>query len=158
MDKIIAWLINIGERMFKFTGTIAAKAYSEYGDLAVEIVTSIAIIYASSISGTEKKALAMQELRKRAPKLLTAAEWLVETVVQMAYADYMSGLLQKDTDGDGIPDWKDICPEVGAPEGGCVTDTGCPDSDCDNVADNVDKCPTQGKEVTGKVDENGCPV
>ncbi|WP_028377021.1 OmpA family protein [Leeuwenhoekiella sp. MAR_2009_132] len=54
-----------------------------------------------------------------------------------------------DTDGDGIKDSEDACPEVaGLPEF-----NGCPDSDGDGIADNEDKCPN----VAGPAATNGCP-
>ena len=55
----------------------------------------------------------------------------------------------KDTDGDGIYDKDDACPEVaGLPEF-----KGCPDTDKDGIEDSVDACP----EVPGKAELNGCP-
>jgi outer membrane protein OmpA-like peptidoglycan-associated protein len=85
----------------------------------------------------------------------------------------------KDTDGDGVVDKKDKCPDT--PEGalvdadGCVIDKdkdgiadnqdecpdlagiakfkGCPDTDGDGVPDKDDKCP----KVAGPVITNGCP-
>ncbi len=54
-----------------------------------------------------------------------------------------------DTDGDGIFDKNDACPEVkGLPEF-----NGCPDTDGDGIIDSKDACP----EVAGKVEFNGCP-
>ena len=42
-----------------------------------------------------------------------------------------------DSDGDGIPDNKDSCPdEAGIPEL-----NGCPDADGDGIADKDDACP-----------------
>lgn len=57
-----------------------------------------------------------------------------------------------DTDGDGIPDYLDECPDVK----GLAQFKGCPDSDGDGVPDKDDKCPNTPKGVT--VDANGCPV
>ena len=56
-----------------------------------------------------------------------------------------------DTDGDGIPDRIDECPEVF----GNAKLMGCPepDSDNDGVSDERDKCP----EVPGSVYNQGCP-
>jgi outer membrane protein OmpA-like peptidoglycan-associated protein len=54
-----------------------------------------------------------------------------------------------DTDGDGIEDSKDDCPN----EAGIAELNGCPDSDGDGVADKDDKCPT----VAGLKALNGCP-
>ncbi len=55
----------------------------------------------------------------------------------------------KDTDGDGIYDKDDACPEVaGIPEF-----DGCPDSDGDGIQDSKDACPT----VAGEAQFEGCP-
>ena len=88
----------------------------------------------------------------------------------------------KDTDGDGVPDRKDKCPDTPAgvkvDVNGCPIDTdgdgvadyldkcpdvkglaalqGCPDADGDGVADGNDKCPNTPAGV--RVDANGCPL
>ncbi|MBL7471307.1 OmpA family protein [Robertkochia sediminum] len=54
-----------------------------------------------------------------------------------------------DSDGDGIEDSKDACPN----EAGSLDMNGCPDTDGDGIADNVDECP----EVAGLAEFNGCP-
>lgn len=55
----------------------------------------------------------------------------------------------KDTDGDGIYDKDDECPETpGLPEF-----NGCPDSDGDGIEDRNDACP----DVAGAAEFNGCP-
>ncbi|WP_267740038.1 OmpA family protein, partial [Myroides injenensis] len=55
------------------------------------------------------------------------------------------------TDGDGVPDNKDECPEVPGPK----ENKGCPwpDRDGDGVPDHLDKCP----DVPGPASNNGCP-
>lgn len=63
----------------------------------------------------------------------------------------------QDTDGDGIPDSKDLCPtERGLPE-----NQGCPqvvqDKDGDGIQDPVDKCPLDPEDFDGFQDEDGCP-
>ena len=55
----------------------------------------------------------------------------------------------KDTDGDGIYDKDDACPEVFGPK----ELNGCPDTDGDTVLDKDDTCP----EVAGLVEFQGCP-
>ena len=54
-----------------------------------------------------------------------------------------------DTDGDGIADKDDACPEVA----GLAALNGCPDTDGDGIADKDDACP----EVAGLAALNGCP-
>ncbi len=60
-----------------------------------------------------------------------------------------------DSDGDGVGDKKDQCPNTPA---GCIVDAkGCPvDSDGDGVCDGVDTCPNT--PAGARVDANGCPV
>ena len=54
-----------------------------------------------------------------------------------------------DTDGDGIYDKDDACPEVA----GLEAFNGCPDSDGDGIEDGKDDCPNQA----GPAELNGCP-
>ena len=60
-----------------------------------------------------------------------------------------------DSDGDGVPDYLDKCPNT--PKGCKVDKDGCPiDSDGDGVPDCLDKCPNTPRDT--KVDKNGCPI
>ncbi len=54
-----------------------------------------------------------------------------------------------DTDGDGIEDRNDACPNTP----GLAEFNGCPDTDGDGIADPQDECPT----VAGLAALNGCP-
>ncbi len=61
----------------------------------------------------------------------------------------------RDSDGDGVPDKRDACPNT--PLGATVDVRGCPtDSDQDGVYDGIDKCP--GTPAGAKVDAVGCPI
>jgi len=55
----------------------------------------------------------------------------------------------KDTDGDGIYDKDDACPEVAGPK----EFNGCPDTDGDKIIDKDDACP----DVPGLAEFQGCP-
>lgn len=54
-----------------------------------------------------------------------------------------------DSDGDGIPDEEDLCPNLAGKE----EFLGCPDTDGDGVHDVLDKCP----ETKGLKEMSGCP-
>jgi len=56
----------------------------------------------------------------------------------------------KDSDGDGVPDKDDACPNVA----GLREFQGCPDTDGDGIPDKDDKCPNQ----KGTAKYNGCPI
>ena len=54
-----------------------------------------------------------------------------------------------DSDGDGVPDKKDHCPDHPGP----IELNGCPDSDGDGIPDEKDQCPNS----SGSISMNGCP-
>ncbi|MCL7984495.1 MAG: thrombospondin type 3 repeat-containing protein, partial [marine benthic group bacterium] len=61
----------------------------------------------------------------------------------------------KDSDGDGVPDDRDLCPNT--PEGVMVDENGCPfDDDMDGVPNYLDNCPDTPQGAT--VDAAGCPM
>ena len=63
----------------------------------------------------------------------------------------------RDSDGDGVPDINDKCPDT--PPGVPVDEDGCPypaDSDGDGVPDDRDACPDTPSGVA--VDDRGCPL
>jgi len=62
-------------------------------------------------------------------------------------------ICQNDSDGDGVTDDIDKCPDT--PKGVAVDAEGCPlDTDGDGVPDHLDKCPQTPRGAT--VDEVGC--
>jgi hypothetical protein len=64
-----------------------------------------------------------------------------------------------DTDGDGVVDDQDMCPDQGSLGYG-VSRNGCPlmpDSDGDGYWNGVDNCPNEGDQGDG-VDDTGCPL
>src|SRR5580704_9728038 len=65
----------------------------------------------------------------------------------------------KDSDGDGIPDDVDKCPNEPEDKDGFQDADGCPDPDNDNdgIPDAQDKCPNQAEDKDGFQDADGCP-
>jgi outer membrane protein OmpA-like peptidoglycan-associated protein len=83
-----------------------------------------------------------------------------QTTYKTAFEDYLVDHWQhsvgisvkfggKDTDGDGIYDKNDACPDVP----GLEAFNGCPDSDNDGIEDAKDDCPNEA----GLAEFNGCP-
>lgn len=84
----------------------------------------------------------------------------VQTSYKHSFEDYlaphwqhMAGIAIKfggtDTDGDGVYDRDDACPEVA----GLESFNGCPDADGDGIEDSKDACPN----AAGTKEMNGCP-
>ena len=73
----------------------------------------------------------------------------------LAYSD----VPHPDTDGDGISDKEDECPEVREDFDDFQDEDGCPDTDNDNDGrlDVVDNCPMVPEDHDGFEDEDGCP-
>ena len=75
------------------------------------------------------------------------------SVSVVSHMQHFAGLIfkfgGKDTDGDGIVDASDACPDAA----GSVAMNGCPDTDGDGIADKDDSCP----EVAGLKALKGCP-
>jgi len=83
-----------------------------------------------------------------------------QSAYKHAFEDYLSTHFQhtvgiafkfggKDTDGDGVYDYDDACPEVF----GLAEFNGCPDTDGDGIEDSKDSCPLEA----GPAEFNGCP-
>ena len=83
-----------------------------------------------------------------------------QTSYKHAFEDYLAKHFQhtvglaikfggKDTDGDGVYDKDDACPDVP----GLAAFNGCPDSDNDGIEDSKDDCPNEA----GLAEFNGCP-
>lgn len=64
-----------------------------------------------------------------------------------------------DTDGDGIMDPDDECPNDPEDKDGFQDDDGCPDpdNDGDGIPDTRDRCPNEPENFDGYQDEDGCP-
>jgi outer membrane protein OmpA-like peptidoglycan-associated protein len=65
----------------------------------------------------------------------------------------------KDSDGDGVPDYLDECPDTPAAARESVDKKGCPkDGDGDGVPDYLDECPDTPEKAIGFVDAKGCEL
>lgn len=64
-----------------------------------------------------------------------------------------------DRDGDGVPDFRDRCPQVPEDRDGVADQDGCPevDHDGDGIPDDRDACPDVPEDMDGDADDDGCP-
>ncbi len=65
----------------------------------------------------------------------------------------------RDSDGDGIDNMHDKCPDQPEDKDGFQDEDGCPDPDNDGdfIEDSQDKCPNEKEDIDGFEDEDGCP-
>ncbi len=75
------------------------------------------------------------------------------------FVEVASKPVDKDTDGDGIPDSRDQCLLEPEDKDGYLDDDGCPDvdNDADGIPDDKDKCPNDPEDFDGYQDDDGCP-
>lgn len=71
----------------------------------------------------------------------------------------MTANSQMDTDGDGVDQSRDQCPNEPEDHDHVADLDGCPevDQDCDGIADELDTCPEHAEDRDNFQDEDGCP-
>ncbi|MCB9506597.1 MAG: OmpA family protein [Myxococcales bacterium] len=82
-----------------------------------------------------------------------------EAIRQRLCDDGFLTLCWVDSDGDGIEDNDDACPEVAEDVDGFEDADGCPDpdNDADGLLDADDQCPDEAEDADGFEDADGCP-
>jgi OOP family OmpA-OmpF porin len=144
--KLAAIVISDGKNMGSKTLKAAEKLANQYGDnLCIYTV----------LLGDDKRG--RQKMEKIAGATgcgsMVRADELTSSAAMGAFVK--EALLYPDSDGDGVPDHLDKCPDT--PRGVEVDAVGCPiDSDGDGVPDYLDKCPGTPKGVA--VNAEGCPI
>jgi outer membrane protein OmpA-like peptidoglycan-associated protein len=139
-----------------------AELYQKIAD-EYKLETGVTLKVVTAASGTYEQTLKSEIAKADAPVLFQ----INGPVGYAAWKDYCADLKTTDlyqhlsdktmavTDGDGVYDYLDKCPDT--PAGVSVDKDGCPlDTDGDGVYDYLDKCP--GTPAGLKVDSNGCPV
>jgi outer membrane protein OmpA-like peptidoglycan-associated protein len=83
------------------------------------------------------------------------ADWAGHVVGSLGLSVFAGGGPPADSDGDGVPDRREACPNT--PAGATVDARGCPsDSDGDGVLDGLDRCASTPRGA--HVDASGCPL
>jgi OOP family OmpA-OmpF porin len=123
------------------------------GKLAAAFGNNLAI-YAVQVGDSKKgRSLLDQVVAKGNGGYVVNADELTEAAAMEKFVEDV--FLYPDSDGDGVPDHLDKCPDT--PRGVEVDAVGCPlDSYGDGVPDYLDKCPGTPKGVA--VDASGCPL
>src|SRR2546429_23442 len=86
---------------------------------------------------------------------LTGADWAGHVVGSVGLSVFAGGGPAADSDGDGVPDRRDACPDT--PSGATVDARGCPpDSAGDGVLEGLDRC--ANTPPGAHVDASGCPL
>ena len=75
--------------------------------------------------------------------------FMIGKIIESKVPNIFPDVAIPDTDGDGIPDSEDVCPEVV----GVEAFNGCPDTDGDGLEDRKDQCPN----IAGTKELQGCP-
>jgi hypothetical protein len=81
-------------------------------------------------------------------------DWQASLVISRAWPVFAA-----DTDGDGIPDFRDNCRRQPEDFDGFQDTDGCPDldNDGDGIPDSLDLCPNDAEDLDGFEDTDGCP-
>lgn len=123
-----------------WSARLEARAINSLDEEDWDALLSVGISYAFGGSSSMRSEPAQSEPMKSEP-----AQKEVMAVVAVA----------KDSDGDGVTDDMDKCPNT--PAGVAVNSSGCPlDSDVDGVYDYQDQCPAT--PAGAPVDSKGCPL
>ncbi len=80
-------------------------------------------------------------------------------VMALIGVSWTPGAKIPDSDGDGIDDSKDRCPNEAEDKDGFSDVDGCPEPDNDNdgILDGADRCPNEAETRNGYRDDDGCP-
>lgn len=88
---------------------------------------------------------------------------LTDTAITAPQYRFTAGVrfapLHRDSDGDGVLDSVDRCPDALEDRDGFQDEDGCPDpdNDVDRIPDSVDQCRDQAEDFDKFQDEDGCP-
>ena len=135
-----------GENMFSDALPVVKSLYANY-DVCFHVVS-----YAQS---TSERALLEKIASLNDCSYMISGMDIRQAAKRRDYVQNIFYEKGKDSDGDGVWDSKDECPQT--PAGVEVDPYGCPlDSDKDGVYDYLDKCPDTPMNV--EVDKDGCPL
>jgi hypothetical protein len=122
-DKIKAFLLGLGENLYKFFKSEVAYIVKKHGEEILSAVLEAAAM--KGLSGQEKMALVAFKLATIVPNI---TERVARGAIEVIYNTWMDEQEDKllDSDGDGVPDYKDLCKDLGLEVTGCVDENGCP--------------------------------
>ena len=145
LDAGVGAKVNVTKNLaLKLEATYMLKPNAAHaGNADSNLMTLVGLTYSFGAQAKEEAPVAVQT-----PVVVIEKEVVETAVVPVVVVD---------SDGDGVVDAKDKCPNT--PAGVKVDTNGCKlilDNDKDGVANSVDKCPNTPPGVA--VNSNGCPI
>ncbi len=124
----------------------------DYGDLAAYALAGIDYRATPDVTLTVGGGAGLVGARRESFRILGGITWTPTPAGARTIG-------RGDTDGDGIPDSSDICPDEPEDKDGYQDDDGCPDldNDGDGIIDASDACPEEPEDKDGYQDDDGCP-
>lgn len=148
--RLAVIVVSDGKNLSDETLPSARTLQNRYGDRLCMHTVLVGDDPAGEVLLREIAALCSCGSAVRADEFTTA--WDMGEYVQEVF---MAAGRPVDSDGDGVLDSADACPNT--PAGASVDPRGCPvDSDGDGVYDYADECPNTPADV--RVDARGCPI
>jgi flagellar motor protein MotB len=123
-----------------------------YGDLVHLVLAGVRVRASADVSLEAGLGGATTGARGEALRAWTSLVW-------QPGVEGSKSLSVTDSDGDGLGDAVDVCPDAPEDSDGYADDDGCPelDNDGDNVPDTSDECPDAAEDLDGWQDDDGCP-
>lgn len=135
LNSVAKWFVGIGDFLHAFTNTPMGRFMKKYGPVAIQIVAEVALFGGT---GKEKRQRAISLLIAKIPDMVVDEDYASGTI-KSAYEIWKSRQETIDTDEDGVPDYRDLCKNLGKQLSGCVDENGCPDMDCNGLPDKDDE-------------------
>ncbi|BCS98829.1 membrane protein [Desulfoluna limicola] len=156
LDGLYHFMPDEALRPFVLVGAGALRLDPDVGDSETDFMANYG-------AGIKYAVMPNLDLRGELRHVMPFDDFYNNLVVQLGVTlsfgerDKPMEMMAVDSDGDGVPDEGDSCPDT--PAGTAVDESGCPlvmDADGDGVPDDMDICADTPAGI--EVDESGCPL
>lgn len=156
LDGLYHFMPDEALRPFVLVGAGALRLDPDVGDSETDFMANYG-------AGIKYKVMPNLDLRGELRHVMPFDDFYNNLVVQLGLTlsfgerDKPMEMMATDSDGDGVPDESDACPDT--PAGTAVDGSGCPvvmDADGDGIPDDMDICADTPAGI--EVDASGCPL